>query len=196
MYNLNTGRVINSRDVIWLNMLYKEHKTPKVKKEIMPPEDDELEESSDEEVNTKNENFKEKNNRQVINPTSNNSKEYKDNNKPKVNHALRKLEIDMNYLAKDNMETNINVEPTTKYTVTTVLDEINSLERNYIEFGLSSAVESGYKEPKTYKQAMNRPEPEKSKWMEAIQKEFDDMNKTKLWEIVDVSNIEKGRRLI
>jgi len=56
---------------------------------------------------------------------------------------------------------------------------INSVlkEHRLEEFCFNTALESGYKEPKTYKMMMKRPNEEKGKWLEGVSKELNDFKK-------------------
>ena len=66
-----------------------------------------------------------------------------------------------------------------------------------VSWALMSAVNSDYLEPTTYYQAWNHEDPEEQKnWRGAITKEFDDMERRNVWELVDKKELPPGRQPI
>ena len=57
-------------------------------------------------------------------------------------------------------------------------------------------VEEEYKEPTSYTDMLRRPESEKKKWLEAIEKEFENFWKRKVWRLVNTTDIPEGRTMI
>ena len=66
----------------------------------------------------------------------------------------------------------------------------------YSERANYSAVESDYKEPRTYKQMLKRPEEERNKWKEGVEKEFRDFQRRGVWKRMKTSDVPEGRQLI
>ena len=60
-----------------------------------------------------------------------------------------------------------------------IIEEMNEMDM-MPELGLFSAVESDYREPKTYKQMLKRPEDEKNKWLEGCKEEFNNIDTRKV----------------
>ena len=54
-----------------------------------------------------------------------------------------------------------------------------------------------HEEPKTFEEAWNNEDTKiREKWREAINKEFEEMNKKEVWEIIKKEDIPKNRRTI
>ena len=74
-------------------------------------------------------------------------------------------------------------------------EEAMRLERGYEQAGYS-AVESDYREPRTYREMLKRPEAERNKWLEGMKKEFKDFERRKVWRRVKIKDIPDGRKLV
>ena len=74
-------------------------------------------------------------------------------------------------------------------------EEAKRLERGYEQAGYS-AVESDYKEPRTYREMLKRPEVERNKWLEGMKKEFKDFENRGVWRVKKLKDTLPGRRLI
>jgi len=59
-----------------------------------------------------------------------------------------------------------------------------------------SAIESDYKEPKTYKQMMKLPIEERQKWLDGVTKEFSDLERRQVWVKKKINDIPPNRKLI
>ena len=88
----------------------------------------------------------------------------------------------------------INEEQDIK-SIFTIIDELKEIYMNG-NAAFHSPVESDYKEPKNYRSMLKRPQAEKEKWLEGIQKEFNDIKNRLVWRIVKKKDVAKGRRLI
>ena len=64
------------------------------------------------------------------------------------------------------------------------------------EFGLYSALESDYKEPRGYRTMLKRPYEEKMEWLKGCQKELIDFARRGVWKIIKMHEVPKGRKLI
>jgi len=58
------------------------------------------------------------------------------------------------------------------------------LQALLIGYGIQSAVVSGYLEPNTYKQMLNRPAKECNLWLVGCEKEFSKMKQQKVWVVI------------
>ena len=76
-----------------------------------------------------------------------------------------------------------------------IREKAKSLETSY-ERGLHSAVESTCGEPVNCRKMIRRPEVERSKWQEGMEKEFQDFEKRRVWKVRKMNEIPPGRRLI
>ena len=76
-----------------------------------------------------------------------------------------------------------------------VMEKIEKLECAH-EFGGYSAVESDYREPRTYNEMMKRPEGERMKWQEGMKKEFNDFERRQVWRKIKVKDVPEGRKLV
>ena len=66
-----------------------------------------------------------------------------------------------------------------------------------VDSGFFSAVESGYEEPKTFREAWDHPDKEeRKKWREAIRKEIWDMINRNVWRHMKKRDVPPERRLV
>jgi len=66
-----------------------------------------------------------------------------------------------------------------------------------VEFAMIAGTDESYVNPKNFKEAWNHPdEYEKTKWREAIKKEFNDIFKHQVWEKIKKENIPSDRRIL
>ena len=70
-----------------------------------------------------------------------------------------------------------------------------ALEKSH-ERELCGAVESTHGEPVNSREMMKRPEEERTKWEEVMDKEFKDFEKRGVWKVKKMSEIPPGRKLI
>ena len=116
--------------------------------------------------------------------------------------VIKNLKIDMNwanpvFLTETEIEDVLSMSGISGVGLNSVHEYIEALNEEYVhEQIFHSAVESDYSEPKTWKQMLKRPPEEVKKWMEGVQKEFDDFKRRKVWKIVKIKDIPKGRNLI
>ena len=74
-------------------------------------------------------------------------------------------------------------------------EEAEKLELGYEHAGYS-AVESDYKEPRTYREMMKRPVSEREKWLEGMKKEFNNFERRRVWRKIKIKVMPEGRKLV
>ena len=180
--NIHTKRIILSRDVRWLNIIWKHYKD----KSIYAKRQAELfldEEESSIEGELYFEDLKDKSN--------------KDGNNTDIQ---KKLGIDINMigareetLGKTRSETKELSSPTNES-----MERADLTMEDWIqETCFISAVTSGPSEPKTFQKAWHSPvKEERENWQKAIRKEIRSMIDRGVWRKVDKKNIPSNRRLI
>ena len=180
--NIHTKRIILSRDVRWLNIIWKRHKD----KSIYAKRQAELfldEEESSIEGELYFEDLNDKSNEDGGNTD-----------------IQKKLGIDINMigareemLGKTRSETKELSSPTNES-----MERADLTMEDWIqETCFISAVTSGPSEPKTFEEAWHRPvKEERENWQKAIRKEIRSMINRGVWRKVDKKNIPSNRRLI
>ena len=180
--NIHTKRIILSRDVRWLNIIWKRYKD----KSIYAKRQAEVfldEEESPIEGELYFEDLKDKSN--------------KDGNNTDIQ---KKLGIDINMigareetLGKTRSETKELSSPTNES-----MERADLTMEDWIqETCFISAVTSGPSEPKTFQEAWHSPvKEERENWQKAIRKEIRSMINRGVWRKVDKKNIPSNRRLI
>ena len=179
--NIQTKKIILSRDVQWLNSFWKQYKTrnddsKKLVEEFFPNDEDDqnLEESDTEE--------------HKISSDGNNTMEQK------------KLGIDIDMIGARKEE----LGRTRSQTKEMMSPKNESMERDELtmedwiqETCPVSAVTSGPTEPKTFQEVWHSPvEEEKENWRIAIRKEIRSMINRGVWRKIDRAKIPENRRLI
>ena len=180
--NIHTKRIILSRDVRWLNIIWKRYKDKSIyakrQAELFL---DEEESSIEDEVyfeDLKDESKKDGNNTDI----------------------QKKLGIDINMigareetLGKTRSETKELSSPTNES-----MERADLTMEDWIqETCFISAVTSGPSEPKTFQEAWHSPVKEdRENWQKAIRKEIKSMINKGVWRKVDKKNIPSNRRLI
>ena len=71
---------------------------------------------------------------------------------------------------------------------------MNPLSETILNYALVGAVSSGYKDPKTYQEAISGED--KEGWKGGINKEFNDMFEKKVWERIKKAKVPEGKRLL
>ena len=180
--NIHTKRIILSRDVRWLNIIWKRYKD----KSIYAKRQAELfldEEESSIEGELYFEDLKDKSNEEGNNTD-----------------IQKKLGIDINMigareetLGKTRSETKELSSPTNES-----MERADLTMEDWIqETCFISAVTSGPSEPKTFQEAWHSPvKEERENWQKAIRKEIRSMINRGVWRKVDKKNIPSNRRLI
>ena len=180
--NIHTKRIILSRDVRWLNIIWKRYKD----KSIYARKQAELfldEEESSIEDEVYFEDLKDKS--------------MEDGNNTDIQ---KKLGIDINMigareetLGKTRSETKELSSPTNES-----MERADLTMEDWIqETCFISAVTSGPNEPKTFQEAWHSPvKEERENWQKAIRKEIKNMIERGVWRKVDRKNIPNNRRLI
>ena len=185
--NIETKKIILSRDIQWLNSFWKEYKKRKddsrklVDVFYSQEEDEQTQEES--EVDEPNENEEEE-----TNEDGNNTEEQK------------RLGIDINMIGARKEE----LGRTRSQTKEMISPRNESMERAELtmedwiqETCFISAVTSGPTEPKTFQEAWHSPiEEERNKWQAAIRKEIRSMINRGVWRKIDKMKIPENRRLI
>jgi hypothetical protein len=168
MLNIETKKIINSRDIIWMNTFYKNWRDQKDKKKSEVDDDDDAVEPKI----------------QAANKTQMEVQEDKildEQKRAKVYRNLRQLESSFNPEAAKIVE---RIEQGREI----LLDHAN-----FAFFG-AGTVE---KEPSTFEEAWNHDDPRsQEKWREAINKEFEEMEKKQVWEVMKKEDIPQDRRTI
>jgi hypothetical protein len=167
MLNFETETIINLRDIIWLNQVHKEWILKEPNNQPNYDDDDGVELMI-----------------QSIN---------KDQNAPEdvIDHdELKRIKI---YKQMRHLESSFNPD------ATQVVEQFEQ-GREILFDHANVALFSGRvinEEPTTFNQAWNHEDPKvRENWRAAINKEFDEMNKKKLWEIIKKKDIPKSRRTI
>ena len=180
--NIHTKRIILSRDVRWLNIIWKRYKDKSIyarkQAELFL---DEEESSIEDEVyfeDLKDESMEDGNNTDI----------------------QKRLGIDINMigareetLGKTRSETKELSSPTNES-----MERADLTMEDWIqETCFISAVTSGPNEPKTFQEAWHSPvKEERENWQKAIRKEIKNMIERGVWRKVDRKNIPNNRRLI
>ena len=185
--NIHTKRIILSRDVRWLNIIWKRYKNKSIyarsRVELFLDE----EESSLEDGKS----FGEISIKEIVEGSEDDG-----NN----TETQRRLGIDINMigareetLGRTRSETKELSSPTNES-----MERADSTLEDWIqETCLISAVTSGPTEPKTFQEAWHSPvEEERNNWQMAIRKEIKSMIDRGVWRKVDRKNIPNNRRLI
>ena len=195
MMDINTKRVVMSRDVTWLGKNYGEHKNLKVNiTRLAKTDEDELSDDEEEEENDeeeKSENKKTKDDEEE-------EEEPKKRNRHK-NNDVRSLK---EWLDQQDDEDKVEIPEGSDIRITrsmkaagdiahVVFDRILKIN-DMINLNLDD-----YDEPTTFAEAWNHPNQEKrKKWRMAIQKEFADMNKRQVWRKMKRRDMPNGRRCV
>ena len=185
--NIHTKRIILSRDVRWLNIMWKRYK----KKSIYARSQVELFLDEEESSLEDDKSFGEISIKEIVEGSVDDG-----NN----TETQRKLGIDINMigareetLGRTRSETKEISSPTNESMERADL----TLEDWIQETCLISAVTSGPTEPKTFQEAWHGPvEEERNSWQMAIRKEIKSMIDRGVWRTVDRKNIRNNRRLI
>ena len=185
--NIHTKRIVLSRDVRWLHIIWKRYK----KKSIYARSQVELFLDEEESSLEDNKSFGEISIKEIIEGTEDDG-----NN----TETQRRLGIDSNTiggreenLGRTRSETKELSSPTNESMERADL----TLEDWIQETSLISAVISGPTEPKTFHEAWHSPvEEERDNWQMAIRKEIKSMIDRGVWRKIDRKNIPNNRRLI
>ena len=187
--NIQTKKIILSRDIQWLNSFWKEYKKRKddskklVDEFYSHDEDDQTQEESEPEELKENE-----------------IEETKDSGDGNNTEEQKKLGIDIQMigarkeeLGRTRSQTKEMMSPRNESTERAEL----TMEDWIHETCLISAVTSGPTEPKTLQEAWHSPvEEERRNWQTAIRKEIKSMINRGVWRKIDKVKIPENRRLI
>jgi hypothetical protein len=170
MLNLDSKRIIHSKDIIWLERNFKTWSKSKVSTEKLEDDDD------DDLIVKPTEN-------PVVSSvaSSNQQPALNERTKEKVYCQLKRLESSYNPEALTLIK---NIEQGRKI----LLDQANIALFNISPSEL---------EPTTFDDAWNHPSPkDRELWRAAINKELGDMDDKKVWEIINKEDVPEGRRTI
>jgi hypothetical protein len=166
MLNLETKKIINSRDIIWLNQVYYDWKGQKERKTMQEDEDDPIE--------------------LKIQAT----KEVQEVQEEKILDEQKRAKVYRNLC---QLESSFNPEASRIVERIEQGREILLDHANFAFFG----IESVEREPTTFDEAWNHTDPRsQEKWREAINKEFQEMEKKEVWEFMKKEDIPHDRRTI
>jgi Reverse transcriptase (RNA-dependent DNA polymerase) len=169
MLKIETAMIINSQDIIWLNEMHKDWIGRKVKNQLI--DDDEDADVMESKILLLNEGQEAS---QAVTSQD-------DLKRTKLYRQLRQLENSFNPDAAKLVE---QIEQGREI----LLDQVN--------LALISGMVIN-EEPTTFEQAWNHQDPKvRERWREAINKEFDEMSKKEVWEIIKKENIPKNRRTV
>jgi hypothetical protein len=169
MLNLDSKRIINSRDIIWLGRNFKTWSKLMVSPEKLEDDDDDF-------IVKRTEN-------PVVSSDASSNQEpaLKDRTKEKLYRQLKRLESSYNPEASTLLK---NIEQGREI----LLDQANIALFN---------ISSSEIEPTTFDEAWNHPNAkDRELWRAAINKELGDMDDKKVWEIIDKEDVPEGRRTI
>ena len=181
--NIQTKKIILSRDIQWLNSFWKEYKksdnSKKLVDEFYPnDEDDQTQAESEIEEITENK----------ISIDGNNTEEQK-----KLGIDIQMIGAREAELGRTRSQTKEMMSPTNESMERAEL----TMEDWIQETCLISAVTSGPTEPKTFQEASHsQVKEERQNWQTAIRKEIKSMINRGVWREVDKSKIPENRRLI
>ena len=187
--NIQTKKIILSRDIQWLNSFWKEYKKRKddskklIDEFYSHDEDDQTQEESETEE-----------------PKENEIEETKDSVDGSNTEEQKKLGIDIQMIGARKEE----LGRTRSQTKEMMSPRNESMERAELtmedwihETCLISAVTSGPTEPETFQEAWHSPvEEERNNWQIAIRKEIKGMINRGVWRKIDKVKIPENRRLI
>ena len=168
MLNLETKRIVNSRDIKWLNQYYKDWSAKKALVSELSNDDD------DEELIQTNS--------PVIQESSESSTTKDDSNRAnlKVYRRMKQLESSFNPEASK------------------IIEDFEQGRENllgYANFALFTGKVT--EEPTSFEEAWNCQDPVNcDKWRDAIKKEFNDMDTKNVWDIISKEEIPEERRCI
>ena len=187
--NIQTKKIILSRDIQWLNSFWKEYKKRKddskklVDEFYSHDEDDQTQEESESEELKENE-IEETND----SGDGNNTEEQK-----KLGIDIQMIGARKEELGRTRSQTNEMVSPRNESMERAEL----TMEDWIHEICLISAVTSGPTEPKTFQEAWHSPvEEERRNWQTAIRKEIKSMINRGVWRKIDKVKIRENRRII
>ena len=187
--NIQTKKIMLSRDIQWLNSFWKDYKKRKdnskklIDEFYSHDEDDQTQEESETEE-----------------PKENKIEETKDSGDGNNTEEQKKLGIDIQMIGARKEE----LGRTRSQTKEMMSPRNESMERAEVtmedwihETCLISAVTSGPTEPKTFQEAWHSPvEEERNNWQIAIRKEIKSMINRGVWRKIDKVKMPENRRLI
>jgi len=214
LLNLETTKVVMSRDVIWLNKNYATWKGIRdVHTTILEKTDDDDDDDYDDKVEVIS--------KEAINPRANDRSNAPPNQR--IIRELRNLQFDvnggnpvadekinelqgMNNSDSDPIGTAQNDSETGREMASMMFPNISVQEFSFIarETVLSNMENkknetevSDVQEPTTFREAWDHPDPiQRKKWREALHKEFRDMINRGVWRNIKKTQVPKGRRCV
>jgi Reverse transcriptase (RNA-dependent DNA polymerase) len=183
MLNLETKKIIHSRDVVWLGESFNEwfnyNSTSK--------NDSEYED--DAEFNERIKKLNRESDGEVIDETKK-----REASLDKVYRQMKILESSFNPEASKVMESSFNPEASK---VMESIEQGREIFLDQVNVAMFSSASVYQEEPKTFDEAWNHENlAMRDKWREAINKELEEMNKKQVWEVIKKEEIPKNRRTI
>ena len=170
MLNMNTKSIINSRDIIWVNQMYKDWKMRNMNRYVEDDDDDD--DVGELKPKKPNEALEEAQVEEALD----------EQKRAKVYRSLRQLESSFNPEASKIVQ---DIEHGREI----LLDRANFA---FFGVGIKDQIE-----PTTFDEAWNHDDPRiREKWREAINKELEEMDKKEVWEIIKKADIPQDRRTI
>jgi len=172
MLNMETKKVINSRDMIWLNQVYNDWKVQKVK---MYVEDDEgnAVEPKIQHINELQEEVQEEVQEEKV---------LDEQKRAKIYRILHQLESSFNPEASRIVER---------------IEQGREILLNHANFAIFSGGVVEQVEPTTFNEVWDHNDPRtREKWREAINKQFEEMKKKEVWEVMKKEVIPQDTRTI
>lgn len=171
MLNLDSKRIIHSRDIIWLERNFKTWSKSKISTEKLELDDDD--------------------NDFMVKPTEN--PVVNSDISPNQQSALNERTKEKVYRQLKQLESSYNPEASTLIKNIEQGREILLDQASIALFNISSSE----LEPTTFDDAWNHPNSkDRELWRAAINKELGDMDSKKVWEIINKEDVPEGRRTI
>jgi hypothetical protein len=166
MLNIETKKIIKSRDIVWMNKVYKDWKDQKDKKNSEVDDDDAAVEPKIQAANKTQVEVQEE-------------KVLDEQKRAKVYSHLRQLESSFNLEAAKIVER---------------IEQRREILFNHANFAFID-VGTVVKEPTTLEEAWNHDDPRsQEKWRKTINEEFEEIDKKQVWEVMKKEDIPQDRR--
>jgi hypothetical protein len=105
--------------------------------------------------------------------------------------------ISLEETSKDSEESKGETEKNASFDMPQPINKKRRIDSgDEVEFGFIGAVVSDPKEPKSFDQAWNCDTNERNDWRNAIRKELISMETKKVWDVVGLDEVPKGRKII
>jgi len=197
MLSLETMRVIKTRDILWLNESYREYTKRNTPEAMLTIPVVDISESAEEDVNEATNKVagslprELRNLHTFYNPVLDFGEELKETEEGNLNRGVQPPtpnQIKRDEIGSRVLEVEEATEPEKEIAAVLLEVEPEEMLENPMELE---------KEPDTFDKAWNHFDPKKrTKWREAVRKEFHDMNVRQVWEVIDRSELPGDRRCV